>query len=284
MLHSSGDLNQKYSHKTSSNIFGGEKVWLKIWFATWMLMRKRQNTKQSTKANTTISALRDAKNLSKQTLKNISRVTHQVKIAVAVITNAKPLKLSLYGFSFCFFIFRYNLILNVAYRRPGRGKQMNEVTYMPIGVVHSPFKEPKNVPIQASASKGAQGSIQLNPKYAEGLKDLEGFSHIILLYHFNLVKACSLLVKPFLDDNLHGVFATRSPARPNAIGISTVRLTRIENSILYILDVDILDGTPLLDIKPYVPKFDNRRTAKIGWFSDKISKLNKIKDDGRFCK
>ena len=95
---------------------------------------------------------------------------------------------------------------------------MNEVTYRPIGVVYSPFKEPKNVPIQASASKGTKGSIEVNPKYAEGLKDLEGFSHIILLYHFSLVKACSLLVKPFLDDNLHGVFATRSPARPNAIG------------------------------------------------------------------
>ena len=79
-------------------------------------------------------------------------------------------------------------------------------------------------------------------------------------------------------------FATRSPARPNAIGISTVRLTRIENNILYIQDVDILDGTPLLDIKPYIPKFDYRRTTKIGWFSDKISKLNKTKDDGRFCK
>ena len=161
---------------------------------------------------------------------------------------------------------------------------MNKVTYRPIGVVQSPFKEPKNVPIQASASKGTKGSIEVNPKYAEGLKDLEGFSHIILLYHFSLVKTCSLLVKPFLDDRLHGVFATRSPARPNVIGISTVRLIRIENTTLYIQDVDILDGTPLLDIKPYVPKFDYRRTTKIGWFSDKISKLNETKDDGRFCK
>jgi tRNA (adenine37-N6)-methyltransferase len=161
---------------------------------------------------------------------------------------------------------------------------MNEVTYRPIGVVYSPFKEPKNVPIQASASKGTKGSIEVNPTYAEGLKDLEGFSHIILLYHFSLVKTCSLLVKPFLDDNLHGVFATRSPARPNAIGISTVRLIRIQNNMLYIQGVDILDGTPLLDIKPFVPKFDCRRTNKIGWFSDKISKLKETTDDGRFCK
>jgi tRNA-Thr(GGU) m(6)t(6)A37 methyltransferase TsaA len=161
---------------------------------------------------------------------------------------------------------------------------MNEVKYRPIGIVHSPFMEPKGVSIQASASKGTKGSIEVNPKYVEGLKDLEGFSHIILLYHFSLIKACSLLVKPFLDDNLHGVFATRSPARPNPIGISTVRLIRIENNMLYIQDVDILDGTPLLDIKPFVPKFDCRRTNKIGWFSDKISKLKETTDDGRFCK
>jgi len=161
---------------------------------------------------------------------------------------------------------------------------MNEITYKPIGVVHSPFKEPKNVPIQAAASKGTKGTIEVNPEYTEGLKDLEGFSHIILLYHFSLVKTCSLEVKPFLDDNLHGVFATRSPARPNAIGISTVRLTRIENNTLHIQDIDILDDTPLLDIKPYVPKFDNRTTTKIGWFSCKISKLKETKDDGRFCK
>ncbi len=161
---------------------------------------------------------------------------------------------------------------------------MNELTYNPIGVVHSPFKEPKNVPIQATASQGIEGTIEIYPQYVEGLKDLEGFSHIILLYNFHLVKDCSLMVKPFLDDKLHGVFATRSPARPNKIGISVVRLAAIENYILYIKDVDIIDATPLLDIKPYVPKFDYRRTSKIGWFSGKISKLSTTKDDGRFCK
>ncbi len=161
---------------------------------------------------------------------------------------------------------------------------MNELTYNPIGVVHSPFKEPKNVPIQATASQGIEGTIEIYPQYVEGLKDLEGFSHIILLYHFHLVKNCSLMVKPFLDDKLHGVFATRSPARPNKIGISVVRLATIENYILYIKDIDIIDATPLLDIKPYVPKFDYRRTSKIGWFSGKISKLSTTKDDGRFCK
>jgi tRNA-Thr(GGU) m(6)t(6)A37 methyltransferase TsaA len=161
---------------------------------------------------------------------------------------------------------------------------MNELTYKPIGVVHSQFKEPKNVPIQAVASKGITGTIEIYPEYSEGLRDLEGFSHIILLYHFHRIKDSSLMVKPFLDDKLHGVFATRSPARPNKIGISIVQLNGIEKNILQIQDIDILDGTPLIDIKPYVPKFDCRKTAKIGWFSDKISKLETTKDDGRFCK
>ncbi len=160
---------------------------------------------------------------------------------------------------------------------------MSVITYKSIGVIHSPFKEPQNVPIQAAASKGIKGTLEIYPEYAEGLRDIEGFSHIILLYHFHLVKDGYLLVKPFLDEKLHGVFATHSPARPNKIGISTVCLTKVENNILHVQDLDILDGTPLLDIKPYVPQFDYRRTTKIGWFNDKISKLKSTKDDGRFC-
>ena len=160
---------------------------------------------------------------------------------------------------------------------------MDEVIYRPIGIVHSPFGEPKNVPIQAAAAKGIKGTVEVSPEYAEGLTDLDGFSHIILLYHFTLVKNYCLKVKPFLDDNLHGVFATRSPSRPNAIGISTVHLTAIKGNTLYVEDVDIIDGTPLLDIKPYVPKIDNRKTVKIGWFKEKIGKLAETKDDGRFC-
>jgi tRNA (adenine37-N6)-methyltransferase len=161
---------------------------------------------------------------------------------------------------------------------------VDDLTYKPIGVVHSPFKEPKNVPIQAAASKGTAGTIEVYPQYVKGLKDLEGFSHLILLYHFHLAKNCSLIVKPFLDDKLHGIFACRSPARPNPIGISIVGLTGIENGTLHIQDVDIIDGTPLIDIKPYVPQFDCRKNVKIGWFSSKISKLEVTKDDGRFCK
>ena len=162
---------------------------------------------------------------------------------------------------------------------------MSVLTYKSIGVVHSPFKEPKNVPIQAVASKGTTGTLEIYPEYAEGLQDLDGFSHLILLYHFHLIKEdCSLMVKPFLDDQLHGVFATRSQDRPNKIGISVVSLTKIEKNTLHVQDVDIIDGTPLIDIKPFVPEFDCRKTDKIGWFSGKISKLEITKDDGRFCK
>ncbi len=161
---------------------------------------------------------------------------------------------------------------------------VDSLTYKPIGIVHSPFKDPKNIPIQAAASTGAKGTIEIYVEYAEGLVDLEGFSHIMLLYHFHLVKAGSLMVKPFLDDKLHGVFATRAPARPNPIGISTVKLTRIEGNTLHIQDLDIIDGTPLIDIKPYVPEFDCRKTDKIGWFTEKINKLSSTRDDGRFCK
>lgn len=161
---------------------------------------------------------------------------------------------------------------------------MSTITYKSIGIIHSPFKEPKNVPIQAVAAKGTRGTIELNAEYIEGLVDLQGFSHIILLYHLNLIRGFKLMVKPFLDQNLHGVFATRAPSRPNPIGISIVRLRKIQSNILHIEDVDIVDNTPLLDIKPYIPQFDNRKTRKIGWFNKKISNLPTTKDDGRFCK
>jgi tRNA-Thr(GGU) m(6)t(6)A37 methyltransferase TsaA len=161
---------------------------------------------------------------------------------------------------------------------------VDTITYQAIGVVHSPFKEPKNVPIQASAAKNIEGTLTVYPQYAEGLCDIEGFSHLILLYHFHLAKETQLQVKPFLDDKLHGVFATRAPARPNKIGISVVRLKAREGNVLHVQDVDVLDGTPLLDIKPYVPEFDYRDTEKIGWLRSEIGKLGSTRDDGRFKK
>jgi len=161
---------------------------------------------------------------------------------------------------------------------------MNEIKYKSIGVVHSPFKEPKGTPIQPTAAKGIDGTVEVFPEYAEGLKDLEGFSHIILIYHFHLSKRASLKVKPYMDNETHGVFAMRGPSRPNTIGISVVRLVKIEENILHIQDVDIVDGTPLLDIKPYVPEFDIREVEKTGWLEKNVHKLSTSKDDGRFTK
>jgi len=160
---------------------------------------------------------------------------------------------------------------------------MKEVRYKPIGIVHSPFRKPQNVPIQSVASKGIKGSVEVAREYVKGLKDIEEFSHIILIYHFHLSRPYSLLVKPYLDKNLRGLFSTRSPSRPNPIGISIVRLTKVEDNILYIQDVDIIDGTPLLDIKPYVPKFDQRKIARIGWLKNKIKRIPIVSDDGRFA-
>jgi tRNA (adenine37-N6)-methyltransferase len=160
----------------------------------------------------------------------------------------------------------------------------DEITFKPIGIVHSPYKEPKNVPIQAIASNGTEGTIEIYPQYTEGLRDIEGFSHLIVLFHLHLVTGSPLVVKPFLDDQMHGVFATRSPSRPNKIGFSVVQLIKKEGNILYIKDLDMIEGTPVIDIKPYIPEFDSIQYAKTGWFANKISKLETTRDDGRFCK
>ena len=134
-----------------------------------------------------------------------------------------------------------------------------------IGVIHSPFTEKSQTPIQASRSQ-ARGTVEIYPEYAEGLQDIEGHSHIFLIYAFHESSGYSLLVKPFLDDRLHGLFATRYPYRPNPIGLSIVRLLEKEDNVLRIEGVDMLDGTPLLDIKPYVPEFDLRTDTRVGWY------------------
>lgn len=161
---------------------------------------------------------------------------------------------------------------------------MNEIRYKQIGIIHSAFKEIKGIPIQPTAAKGINGTVEIFQEYAEGLKDLDGFSHAILIYHFHLSKESSLKVKPFMDDQKHGVFSTRAPSRPNSIGISVVQIIKIEGNILYIQDLDIVDGTPLLDIKPYVPEFDVRDVKKKGWLDKNVSKLSTSEDDGRFMK
>ena len=157
-----------------------------------------------------------------------------------------------------------------------------EINYRPIGVIHSPFTDIGGMPIQPTGASGIRGTIEVFPEFAEGLKDLEGFSHIILLYHFHRVQGTKLVVTPFMDSQPHGVFATRAPKRPNPIGLSIVRLLGIEQNILRIENVDILDGTPLLDIKPYVPEFDQPPADRMGWLEQAKGRVQSKRSDGRF--
>jgi len=161
---------------------------------------------------------------------------------------------------------------------------MNDIRYKPIGIIHSPFGEPAGTPIQPVAAEGVRGTVEVFPEYADGLRDISGFSHIILIYHFHLSKPSPLIVKPFMDDEEHGVFAMRGPGRPNAIGISVVRLVKLQGNILEVEDIDIIDGTPLLDIKPYVPEFDIREVTGKGWLTTKVHLVSNTKDDGRFTR
>ena len=160
---------------------------------------------------------------------------------------------------------------------------METIVYQPIGVIHSGFKEPRNMPVQPAAANGIRGTIEIFPEYADGLKDLDGFSHIILLYHLHLTSGYELEVIPFLDDKKHGIFATRAPRRPNNLGLSVVKLRKIEVNVLYIQNVDIVDGTPLIDIKPYVPEFDSTENISIGWLQDSRHRIPRAKSDGRFA-
>ena len=161
---------------------------------------------------------------------------------------------------------------------------METITFRPIGKIRTPHKEPQGTPIQPPAAEGIEGRIEILDEYVEGLKDLDGFSHIILLYHFHLMNKVTLTATPFMEDREHGIFAIRAPSRPNPIGLSIVRLVEIEGNILHIKDVDIVDGTPLLDIKPYIPGFDQREDVRFGWLESHIDKLPDKKDDGRFVK
>lgn len=159
---------------------------------------------------------------------------------------------------------------------------MKSVKYKPRGVIRSPFQDVEGVPIQTAGASGVAGTIEMEPQFELGLKDLSGFSHIILIYHFHASKGYVLEVKPFLDDSLRGVFATRAPRRPNPIGLSVVRLVSVEGCTLRIQDVDVLDGTPLLDIKPLVPEFDSPGVDRIGWLSGKVQGVQSARADDRF--
>ena len=159
---------------------------------------------------------------------------------------------------------------------------MDDVKYNPIGIIHSPYKKIEGMPIQSCAAIGVRGMVEIKHEYVGGLKDIDGFSHIILIYHFHLSKGFSLEVIPFLDDNPKGVFATRVPKRPNSIGLSIVKLIKIEDNILHIENIDILDNTPLLDIKPYVSIFDALDQTEIGWYSKAKYNVRNKKSDLRF--
>jgi len=159
---------------------------------------------------------------------------------------------------------------------------MDTIEFHPIGTIHTPFKDPKGAPIQPRRSGGSKGTIVIHDKFVDGLKDLDGFSHIVLLFYFHRSEGYKLRVIPFLDDVERGLFATRAPRRPNQIGLSVVQLERIEGNILHIKNVDMLDGTPLLDIKPYVHAFDNEESVRIGWLENKSHIAKNTRADKRF--
>lgn len=156
-----------------------------------------------------------------------------------------------------------------------------QIACEPIGVVHSPFQQAEGTPIQASQAAGAVGTVELDPSYAEGLCDLAGFSHIILLTYLHRAKPYSLKVVPYLDTVPRGLFATRAPSRPNPIGLSIVKLLAIEGHVLTVEGLDLLDGTPLLDIKPYFGDFDRRDDVRCGWLD--VVRERKVVADNRFA-
>ncbi len=150
--------------------------------------------------------------------------------------------------------------------------QTTPITFSPIGYIRSEHIEPPKVPVQPAYARGCAGRAEILPEYAEGLKDIEEFSHIFILFHLHRAKPAQLVVTPFMEDIPHGVFATRAPMRPNPIGFSLVRLLRREDNVLVLDEVDILDMTPILDIKPYIHRFDSRDPAQVksGW-QDRIN-------------
>jgi len=157
-----------------------------------------------------------------------------------------------------------------------------DIHFKSIGVVHSPYKTVENMPIQSSASKDVEAEIEVFDKYKEGLSDLEGFSHIYVIFFLNMVKEPKLKVVPFLDTVERGIFATRSPARPNPVGLSLVELISVNDNIIKIRGVDMLDGSPVIDIKPYVPDFEKSENVRKGWFEGKSHKAEEILSDKRF--
>jgi tRNA-Thr(GGU) m(6)t(6)A37 methyltransferase TsaA len=163
----------------------------------------------------------------------------------------------------------------------GSREEMN-MEFEPIGIIHSPFTTTEGMPIQPTGAADVKGTIEVFADFQAGLRDLDGFSHIILLYHFHRSRGFNLTVVPFMDSEPRGLFATRAPKRPNPIGLSIVRLDRIASGVLHIRNVDILDGTPLFDIKPYVPAFDAQTEVRSGWMEKAGKTVSTRKSDDRF--
>jgi len=157
-----------------------------------------------------------------------------------------------------------------------------KIEYTPIGIIHSPFIQLERMPIQPAGGAGVKGTVEVFEDFRAGLADLDGFSHIVLLYHLHQSRGFKHLVVPFMDSEQRGLFSTRAPRRPNPIGLSVVRLDRIEGAVLHIQDIDILDGTPLLDIKPYVPEFETSGEIRTGWLERARRPGSHRRSDGRF--
>ena len=157
-----------------------------------------------------------------------------------------------------------------------------EITYKPIGIIHSPFLSADGMPIQPTSNTSKPGTLEIFPEFIEGLKDLDGFSHLYILYHFHKQQQSKLTVTPFLDSQPHGVFSTRAPSRPNPIGLSLVKLIRVENNMVYVDQIDVLNYTPLLDIKPYIPDFEHHQDVRVGWLEAAKSRVQNKNSDSRF--
>lgn len=165
---------------------------------------------------------------------------------------------------------------------PADNPHAPHISYAPVAHMRTPFTDVRGMPIQPVGAQGVAGSIDVLPEFAQGLADIEGFSHLLVIYHLHECKGFTLRVKPFLDNDEHGVFATRSPRRPNPIGISVLRLTGVTDNRLHVENVDMLDGTPVLDIKPYVPTFDVWDADRTGWFATVADNAVQCRADDRF--
>jgi tRNA (adenine37-N6)-methyltransferase len=159
---------------------------------------------------------------------------------------------------------------------------IKEVIFTPIGIIHTSFNRLEQMPIQPTSDASGSGILEIFSEFTDALRDLDGFSHIYLIYHFHKVRQSQLMVTPFLDSKPHGIFATRAPSRPNPLGLSLVKLTRIDKNLVYVEGVDVLNDTPLLDIKPYVPEFEPIDDVRIGWLEQVKEKIRSQGSDDRF--